>query len=211
MSKNNRFLYIPIAHSCSGKIREYLSYRYQTILAKSIFPAGNVSQEMKFQEILGSCSEEQKAKLVKFTVVRNPYQRTIVSLIKEFLIEELIGNEVDNDLPLDENSESKLIKTIENFFETNPSSKATSQFDMLCLTSTTENGVIKKLPSPEILKIIKNENLKNEMLVMGFTDFDVSVQSEKATKKISRLLTPKVKECIYRLYKDDFDNFSYEI
>jgi hypothetical protein len=60
------------------------------------------------------------------------------------------------------------------------------------------------------VKIIRYENMKNELINFGFNDFNIHMNKKINNINYNDILTEEIKELIYKYYQKDFEIFKYE-
>jgi hypothetical protein len=211
--KSLDLLYIHIPKTGGMSIEEYfynkcniirgpenISGWYLKTDPKQRFPNNRSLQHLTYQEI---CQNEEffdykNVNINNTTIlvsVRNPYERIISDLFW--------GGKIQN---TDNLNEEMLYEMIYNYLyvDCDSDNHRTHQYKYIL---DNDNNLLKNI------KVIKTESLKNDMIQLGYSDFNIFINKNKfdEDKKINYmdLLNIKTKTLIYEYYKKDFDVFGY--
>jgi hypothetical protein len=148
---------------------------------------------IQYQEFFDFNNDDNNT--TKIISIRNPYERIISDLFWRKKLQN-----VDN------LNEEFLYELIYNYLyvDTDIDNHRTPQYKYIL---DNDNNFLKNI------KIIKTETLKNDMIQLGYLDFDIFINKNQfdEEKKINYmdLLNKKSKDLIYEFYKRDFEIFEY--
>lgn len=190
---DNKLLYIHIPKTGGTSIEKYFEKKYED-KKLNIWTDSRWEPHLTVKQINNLYSQYNIENMDWIVSVRNPYDRMISALFYQKKLDKFRYPILNKNIV-----EFEIIQYIHG---DNPCNFKIPQYEFII----NHNNLIK-----DNIKIIKCENLTEDMKKLGYDDFDIHENKNKTYhNKYTELLTDKAIWYINKYYEKDFDFFGYE-